>query len=201
MERSRGSTPESNEVVETIHTGGSPRGVAVAAELVWVTIEARAIPGDLAAGNARETAHLVALSDAGSLDPALAVDPLSLQLEYATCAKLFNYPDKPPPAGMQVEPEVALSPPAVSADGRTYTFTIRPGFRFSPPSNEAVTARDLQVHDRAEPESEDRRPCARKPRRDRRRRSLRGGQGDRHRRRGRERQQADDQADPSPRPT
>jgi YVTN family beta-propeller protein len=136
--------PESNEVVETIHTGGSPGGVAVAAELVWVTVEAREIPGGLAAGQARETAHLVALSDVSSLDPALAVDPLSLQLEYATCARLFNYPDKPPPAGMQVEPEVARSPPAVSADGRTYTFTIRPGFRFSPPSNEAVTARTFK---------------------------------------------------------
>ena len=30
--------------------------------------------------------------------------------------------------------------PSVSADGRTYTFTIKPGFKFSPPSNEAVTA-------------------------------------------------------------
>ena len=135
--------PESNEVVETIHTGGSPGGVAVAAGLVWVTVEARDLPSGLAAGQAKETAHLVAL-DVGSLDPALAVDLLSLQLAYATCAKLLNYPDKPPPAGMQVEPEVARSPPAVSADGRTYTFTIRPGFRFSPPSNEAVTARTFK---------------------------------------------------------
>jgi ABC-type transport system substrate-binding protein len=30
--------------------------------------------------------------------------------------------------------------PAISAGGRTYTFTVRPGFRFSPPSNEQVTA-------------------------------------------------------------
>ena len=30
--------------------------------------------------------------------------------------------------------------PEVSPDGRTYTFTIRPGYRFSPPSNEPVTA-------------------------------------------------------------
>ena len=29
-------------------------------------------------------------------------------------------------------------------DGRTYTFTLRPGFRFSPPSNEPVTARAFQ---------------------------------------------------------
>jgi ABC-type oligopeptide transport system substrate-binding subunit len=30
--------------------------------------------------------------------------------------------------------------PTVSADGRRYTFTIRPGYQFSPPSNEPVTA-------------------------------------------------------------
>jgi ABC-type transport system substrate-binding protein len=30
--------------------------------------------------------------------------------------------------------------PTLSADGRTYTFTVRPGYRFSPPSNQPVTA-------------------------------------------------------------
>jgi peptide/nickel transport system substrate-binding protein len=30
--------------------------------------------------------------------------------------------------------------PALSADGKTYMFTIRPGYRFSPPSNAAVSA-------------------------------------------------------------
>ena len=30
--------------------------------------------------------------------------------------------------------------PSVSDDGRVYTFRLRPGFRFSPPSNAPVTA-------------------------------------------------------------
>ena len=51
-----------------------------------------------------------------------------------------GYPDRPAPAGSQLVPEVARSLPTLSADRRTYTFTIRPGFRFSPPSNEPVTA-------------------------------------------------------------
>ena len=41
--------------------------------------------------------------------------------------------------------EVARSLPARSADGRTYTFTIRRGFRFSPPSNEPVTAQTFKA--------------------------------------------------------
>ena len=43
-------------------------------------------------------------------------------------------------AGRTLRPEVAAAMPAVSADGRTYTFRVRPGFRFSPPSGQAVTA-------------------------------------------------------------
>ena len=56
----------------------------------------------------------------------------------------MNYPDKAGPAGSQLIPEVAQALPTRSADGRTYTFTIRPGFRFSPPSNEPVTAQTFK---------------------------------------------------------
>ncbi len=35
---------------------------------------------------------------------------------------------------------MAAGEPLVSDHGRTYRFQIRPGFRFSPPSNEPVTA-------------------------------------------------------------
>ncbi len=72
-------------------------------------------------------------------DPAIASGPLAFQIEYATCAPLLFYGDseEAPP---QLVPEVAAAMPEVSADGRTYTFTIRSAFRFSPPSNELVTA-------------------------------------------------------------
>ena len=56
--------------------------------------------------------------------------PTGWWLEYATAAKLYNYPDKAGQAGGLLRPEVA-SVFAVSGDGRTYVFTIRKGFRFS----------------------------------------------------------------------
>ena len=62
------------------------------------------------------------------------------QVTYVTCAGLLRYPDKPSPEGLVLEPEVAAAMPDVSADGLTYTFTVRDGFAFSPPSNEPVTA-------------------------------------------------------------
>jgi ABC-type transport system substrate-binding protein len=67
-------------------------------------------------------------------DPVSRVFPMDEQLNSATCAGLLNYG----PAGLQ--PEIAAAMPTVSRDGRTYTFRLRRGFRFSPPSNEPVTA-------------------------------------------------------------
>jgi ABC-type transport system substrate-binding protein/tRNA A-37 threonylcarbamoyl transferase component Bud32 len=62
------------------------------------------------------------------------------QVLYATCANLLNYPDSAGADGARLRPEIAAAMPTLSADKRTYTFRIRPGFRFSPPSNEPVTA-------------------------------------------------------------
>ena len=79
-------------------------------------------------------------------DPATAAapgtpnQPWEQQLQYATCEPLLGYPDAPAPAGWQLVPEAAAAWPAVSPDGRTFTFTIRPGLRFSPPSDQPVTA-------------------------------------------------------------
>ena len=76
-------------------------------------------------------------------DPAIAGsfgNPLRDAVGQATCAKLLNYPDQPAPEGWLLRPEVAAAMPDVSADGLTYTFSIREGYAFSPPSNEPITA-------------------------------------------------------------
>ena len=67
------------------------------------------------------------------------------QLDRASCAGLLAYPDQAAPDGAELHPEVAESMPSVSADGRTYTFRIRPGFAFSPPSNEPITAETFRL--------------------------------------------------------
>jgi YVTN family beta-propeller protein len=130
--------PVTEKVTATIRVGDSPQAIAVAGGRAWVTVDSPAIPAAVAAAGG--TLRLDSSTDVSSMDPALAYDGLSFQLLYATCAKLLNYPDKPGPAGSQLVPEVAQALPERSVDGRTYTFAIRPGFRFSPPSNEPVTA-------------------------------------------------------------
>ena len=79
-------------------------------------------------------------------DPAVGGEPGAnewpwlQQLLFTTTARLLTYRDAPAPAGWQLVPEIAAGLPTVSRDGRTYAFRIRPGIRFSPPSNQPVTA-------------------------------------------------------------
>jgi DNA-binding SARP family transcriptional activator/ABC-type transport system substrate-binding protein len=77
-------------------------------------------------------------------EPALNWDFAANQIEFATCAKLLNFPDKPAPDGSHVRPEVAAAMPTLSGDGRTYTFRVRRGYAFSPPSGQPVTAKTFR---------------------------------------------------------
>jgi ABC-type transport system substrate-binding protein len=74
------------------------------------------------------------------IDPQLAYITTAWWFEYATAAKLYNYPDKRGPAGSVLRPEVA-SGFKVMNGGRRYTFFIRKGFRFS--DGTPVTARNF----------------------------------------------------------
>lgn len=66
------------------------------------------------------------------------------QFEYATGAQLLNYPDASGARGARLVPELAAAMPTVTDGGRTYTFRIRRGYRFSPPSNASVTAETIR---------------------------------------------------------
>src|SRR5262245_10902185 len=64
------------------------------------------------------------------VDPQLAYVSTAWWLEYATAAKLVNYQDRAGQPGTRLVPEVAARY-TVSRDGRTWTFFVRKGFRFS----------------------------------------------------------------------
>ena len=135
--------PNTDRVQATIAVGGSPQALTVADGRVWVTVDAQSIAPNRG-GSGGGTLRIVSSEDVDSMDPARAYAVLSEELLYATCAQLVNYPDKAGPAGSQLTAEVAQSLPTRSRDGRTYTFKIRPGFRFSPPSNQPVTAQTFK---------------------------------------------------------
>jgi YVTN family beta-propeller protein len=131
--------PETNGVEATVEIGEAPQGITVAHGLVWVTVQASAAAPDAPLATAGEdVARVLAPTPPGSIDPVQS--SVAFEVSFATCALLFNYPDRPFPMGSRLVPEVAAGEPLVSDDGRTYRFTLRSGFRFAPPSNEPVTA-------------------------------------------------------------
>jgi ABC-type oligopeptide transport system substrate-binding subunit len=80
-------------------------------------------------------------TDVDYIDPQLSYYGETWKLEAATACKLMNWQDKEGAAGAVATPEAAQGLPIVSRDGRTYTFTIKPGFRFS--NGKPVTARSF----------------------------------------------------------
>ena len=77
-------------------------------------------------------AHIVLKSDdLDSLDYALSYNDASFALVDTTCARLIGYSDTSLSKGLRLEPEVATGFPHVSRDRKTYTFTLRRGFRFN----------------------------------------------------------------------
>ena len=73
-----------------------------------------------------------------TVDPALAYNVQDWELEFATCAKLYSYPDKSAPQGAIQMSEVATGFPKVSRDGKKQTIELKRTFRFN--TGQPVTA-------------------------------------------------------------
>jgi ABC-type oligopeptide transport system substrate-binding subunit len=77
-------------------------------------------------------------TDVDYIDPGLAYGTISWQILDSVCVKLMYYPDKPAPVGNQLAPDGAVGLPSVSADGKTYVFTVKSGVKSN--TGEALTA-------------------------------------------------------------
>ena len=76
-----------------------------------------------------------------SIDAAVTASPATIPILQASCATLMRTPDKPLPAGYTLVPELAADYPRISNGGKSYTFKIRKGVRFS--TGATVTAADV----------------------------------------------------------
>ena len=124
----------------TFQVGHRPLGLAQLGDRVWVSL-------GLSASDARsritgsEVLEVAVVGDPiGMTDPgAGSAGEDQMALGHATGARLMDYRVFSGGAA-EIVPEVASGRPTVSRDGLTYTYTVRPGFGFSPPSTEQVTA-------------------------------------------------------------
>jgi ABC-type transport system substrate-binding protein len=103
----------------------------LAAVVAMVAVIAIAQPGSSARGQDGGILRINLSPGMGvtDLDPALSYSPAGWALLDATCARLYTYPDARSPRGFPLRPEVAAGH-TVSKDLKTYTFTLRRGFRF-----------------------------------------------------------------------
>ena len=112
------------------------RRVVLSAAIAVVALTATSAPSATSSSTAVRDGGIFRISlavQAGldNMDPALSFTAPGWALLDTVCARLMAYPDKRPPAGLRLQPEVAAAPPTVSRDLKTFTFKLRKGFRFS----------------------------------------------------------------------
>ncbi len=84
---------------------------------------------------------VVAASDVDYIDPGAAYYQWTFMIDSATQAPLEAYA----PADVEEPtPLLATGPPEISEDGKTVTYTINSGIKYSPPVNREVTAADVK---------------------------------------------------------
>jgi peptide/nickel transport system substrate-binding protein len=136
---------EADGHVRRIALGNASGGLAFAGGYLWSTIvpSVAGIAGADAAGSRGGTLRVVAQSDPGAWDGSVW-DTGAFGIESATCDGLLDYgrytngTEAPP-----LVPAIAAGMPAVSADGRAYTFRIRSRLHFS--NGRLVTAADVKA--------------------------------------------------------
>jgi len=110
-----------------IHVGNQPTAVTAAGHDVLATV----LPSPAAhlGGTLTVIAHLPAVDE--TTDPAVAYFPTEWQLLSVTNDGLVTYQRTGGPADNSLVPDLATTLPAPTDGGRTYTFHLRPGIRYS----------------------------------------------------------------------
>jgi YVTN family beta-propeller protein len=125
--------PATDAVTRTVRVGNRPEGVAIAGGLMWV--------GERAAASSHRGGTLTVLTAfwPTTFDPVLTGVTPVLQLGYDG---LTTYQRVGGSGSVQVVPDLAISLPAPTDGGKTYTFQLRRGIHFS--NGELVRPEDFR---------------------------------------------------------
>ncbi|HXJ63043.1 MAG TPA: ABC transporter substrate-binding protein [Actinomycetota bacterium] len=126
--------PTSGRIRQRIPLGNRPQGVAISGDRVLVSVR------ESDAGHTGGTLSLAMNRDFDYIDPALAYDSSSWNLLRMTNDGLVAFNQASGLAGTQLVPDLAAFLPQPT-NGTTYTFTLRPGIRYS--NGRSVRASDV----------------------------------------------------------
>ena len=115
--------PRQNAVT-SVHVGGRPASLAVGTKAVWVA------RGPLAQHRGG-TLTLLSTGRFVSLDPAFSFQAAPLQWLGLSNDTLVTFEHVSGPDGLHLVPDLAAALPTPADAGRTYTFRLRPGIRYS----------------------------------------------------------------------
>jgi peptide/nickel transport system substrate-binding protein len=123
--------------------------------IVLSAVAVAALAGIAAAPAATHHAGSETATDGGTLKVAIADNPDHLdtgigfavegwELTEATGNGLVKFKDAPGAGSSQIVPDLAVAMPKVTNGGKTYTFTMHRGVRFSPPVSRVVVPSDVK---------------------------------------------------------
>jgi peptide/nickel transport system substrate-binding protein len=113
-------------VVRTVKTGNAPSGLALEADQLFAAIRTAG------AGHRGGTLRVAAaIGQFDSLDPAISYSPRSWQVLVLTNDGLTGFRRVGGPAGSRLVPDLATALPSPTDGGKTYSFQLRRGIRYS----------------------------------------------------------------------
>jgi YVTN family beta-propeller protein len=117
--------PRTNQPARSLNVGNHPQGVAISGSDLLVSVRESGI------GHRGGTLTVRMDRPLDSIDTAVAYDTTSLPILRMTGDGLVAFNQASGLAGAQLVPDLAVSLPAPSDRGRTYTFRLRPNVRYS----------------------------------------------------------------------
>ena len=133
--------PRHDQAKQTVDTGGTPIALSARAGRVWVAVAA---PGGSHRGGTLVIATLNATNPLTprSVDPGQYSDATKPQFIGLAYDDLVDFQQSAGAAGLRLVPDLALAIPVSFDRGRSYTFRLRPGIRYS--DGQLVRARDFR---------------------------------------------------------
>jgi len=129
--------PRTDRIAGRSVVGNRPQGIAATRDAVFVAVR------QSGAGHRGGTLTVRMNRDLDSIDTAVAYDTTSIPIVRMTNDGLVAFNQASGLAGTELVPDLAVSLPIATDGGRTYTFQLRPGVRYS--NGKPVKASDFRA--------------------------------------------------------